>query len=486
MLLEGFKAYGHPNALNFILGIIFVLIQVGLVLHILLNKRHVRSTTGWIGVVLLSPILGGLAYYFLGISRVVKSAKKIRDPFKVFSAALPSTLPANEFTEQYPEIVYLQKLGCSLGLPDYTQGNRVQVLVNGDEAFPVMLDEIGKAQRSIALCSYIFDYDETGLLFIDALVAAKQRGVEIRVLIDDVGIRYSRKKMTRELQNRGIRAASFLPAFSKGTFRYFNMRNHRKMMLVDGECGFLGGMNIRHGNVLSKNPKSPIQDLHFRVEGSLVKQINEVFQMDWEFTTGERVELPFVSKTSSEIGGQGTYARIVADGPDNDEDRLRWLMFATLSLAKRSLKILTPYFLPDEELAEAMEMAALKGVRVELLLPSKSNLMWMDVPMRSYFKSLLKRGVHIFLSPHPFDHSKLFLMDDAWVMAGSANWDERSLCLNFELNFEAFDRDLNQRLSALFETKKAKSREVHLAEVERWSIPKQLGQEFLRLFYPYL
>lgn len=483
MPLQWLNVQEHSTLFRLVLGLLFFFAQAALCVHILLNKRNVRSAIGWVGVVLLSPVVGGLAYYFLGINRIKQQAKKIRDPFKVDTLSLPSPLLSDVNANQFPHISYFQKLGCGLGLGDYTQGNHFNLLVNGDEAFPAMLSAIRGAKKSVALSSYIFDYDLAGQKFIEALVAAKGKGVEVYVLIDDVGIRYSRKKMTRELSKRGIRAVSFLPAFSKGTFRYFNMRNHRKMLLVDGEVGFVGGMNIRHGNVLKEDPENPIQDIHFRVEGKILKQMNDVFQTDWEFTTGEKVNLPFEPKSSVE---RNAYARVVADGPDDQEEKLRWLVLAALSMATSSLQIVTPYFLPNEELVDAMQMAALKGVRVELILPTKSNLFWMDAAMRSYFKDLLKRGVQIFLNPEPFDHSKMLLMDRHWAMIGSANWDERSFCLNFEMNVEIFDFELNQTLSGHFEQKKSRCREIGLKEVKQWPLSRILIQDSLRLFYPYL
>ena len=280
--------------------------------------------------------------------------------------------------------------------------------------------------------------------------------------------------------------ARFLPSSLLQPWRVatINLRNHRKILVVDGQIGFTGGMNIRHGNVLASRPKSPVQDLHFRVEGPVVTRLQEAFVNDWAFTTREVLDgekwFPKLTKSGNVI------ARVIADGPDADYDKLRWTLLAALAEAQTSIQIITPYFIPDSALVTALNLAALRGVRVDIVLPAKSNLPFVHWASRSMWWQVLERGCHLWLAPPPFDHSKLMIVDRHWVFIGSANWDARSLRLNFELNVECYGRDLAEKLSLIVAKKLIGAHEVTLAEVDARSIPGKLRDALVRLFSPFL
>ena len=254
-----------------------------------------------------------------------------------------------------------------------TDGNGIEPLVNGDEAFPAMLAAIESAKKSVSLCSYIFDNDESGQKFVAALARAVARGVAVRVLIDAAGTRYSWPPITHRLRHAKIPFAKFLPSSFLTPWRVatINLRNHRKSLIIDGTIAFAGGMNIRHGNVLADQPRSPVQDLHFRVAGPVVAQLQEAFANDWAFTTGEVLDgdlwFPELMASGNVI------ARAIPDGPDTDFDKARWTLLAALGEAQTSVKILTPYLLPDNAIVTALNLAALRGVRVDIILPGKKQ-----------------------------------------------------------------------------------------------------------------
>jgi cardiolipin synthase len=253
---------------------------------------------------------------------------------------------------------------------------------------------------------------------------------------------------------------------------------------VDGQLGFTGGMNIRHGNVLASQPKSPVQDSHFRVEGPVVTRLQEAFVNDWAFTTGEVLDddlwFPELKESGSVI------ARVITDGPDTDYDKLRWTLLAALAEAQTSVQILTPYFLPDTALLTALNLAALRGVRVDIILPAKNNLPFVHWASRALWWQVLQRGCHVWLTPPPFDHSKLMIVDGHWVLLGSANWDARSLRLNFELNVECYGRDFADKMDLVIKKKMLGAHEVTLAEVDARTVPVRLRDAIARLFSPYL
>jgi cardiolipin synthase len=452
--------------------------------HALLNKRDTRAATLWIAFVWLMPALGPLLYLVLGVNRIRRRAL-------ILGVHKPASRPILEDLEQ-PEhegtehLKLLARVVGRLVAEPLTAGNRVQPLVNGDEAFPAMLAAIESAQISISLVSYIFDNDASGREFADALGRAAKRGVAVRVLIDAAGTRYSWPPITYRLRRVGVRCAKFLPASLLAPWRVatINLRNHRKILVVDGHTAFTGGMNIRHGNVLAEHPPSPVQDLHFRIEGPVVSQLQDAFADDWAFTTGEVLD---GQAWFPKLKGDGAViARVITDGPDGDFEKARWTLLAALAEAQTSVQILTPYFLPDPALITGLNLAALRGVRVDIIMPSKNNLPFVHWASRAMWWQLLQRGCHIWLTPPPFDHSKLMVVDGHWVLLGSANWDARSLRLNFEINVECYGRELARGLTAVIEGKLIDAREVTLAEVNTRTIPGKLRDAAARLFSPYL
>jgi cardiolipin synthase len=453
-------------------------------IHALLHKRDSRAATLWLGLIWFLPLFGPVLYLALGVNRIRRRALSLA-VHKTFSRPVPENLgePQHEGAEH---LKMLARTVSRVVVQPLTAGNNIKPLVNGDAAFPAMLASIESAKKSVSLSTYIFDNDASGRQFVAALARAVARGVAVRVLIDAAGTRYSWPPITYRLRHAKIPFAKFLPASLLTPWRVatINLRNHRKSLTVDGTIAFTGGMNIRHGNVLADKPKGPVQDLQFQIAGPVVAQLQEAFANDWAFTTGKVLDgdLWFPElKTSGNV-----IARAIPDGPDADFDKARWTLLAALGEAQTSVKILTPYFLPDNALVTALNLAALRGVRVDIILPAKNNLPFVQWASRAMWWQVLERGCHVWLTPPPFDHSKLMIVDGHWISFGSANWDARSLRLNFELNVECYGRDFAQEMEKVIEKKTAAAREVTLAEVDKRSLPVKLLDAIARLFSPYL
>jgi cardiolipin synthase len=321
---------------------------------------------------------------------------------------------------------------------------------------------------------------------VAALGRAVARGVAVRVLIDAAGARYSWPPITHQLEHAHIPHAKFLPSslFAPWRVATINLRNHRKSLVVDGQIGFTGGMNIRHGNVLANQTAHAVQDLHFRIAGPVVTHLQEAFANDWAFVTGETLADDLWFPESKACGN--VIARVIADGPDADYDKLRWTLLAALTEAQTSVQILTPYFLPDNALVTALNLAALRGVQVDILLPAKNNLAVVHWASRALWWQVLERGCRLWLTPPPFDHSKLMIVDGHWTFLGSANWDARSLRLNFELNVECYGRDFADEMAKIIAKKIRGAHQVTLAEADARSYPAKLRDAVARLFSPYL
>lgn len=465
---------------------IMVAIDIWAASHAILYKRDPRSATTWIGVIILFPALGAILYVLFGINRIQRRATQLRTRSRHATHARRENDDAAS-PRLSGDVKDLETLAGAVqritGAP-LLAGNTLAPLHNGDEAYPAMLDAIARAERSITLCSYIFAHDKSGKRFADALGEAAARGVAVRVLIDDVGARYSLPTIYNTLHRRGVTHASFMPTFFHWRMPYINLRNHRKVMVVDGRLAFTGGLNIRHNNVVSAGARDSTQDLHFRVEGPVVGQLQHIFAEDWDFATRERLtgEPWFVPLHPC----GGVLARAVVGGPDANYERLRSTLLAALSCARRRVRIVTPYFLPDQSLISALNTCAMRGVAVEIVIPEKINLRTVGWACQAHLWQVLKSGCRIWRAPAPFDHSKIMTIDDAWSFVGSANWDARSLRLNFELNMECYSAAFAATLNAAIDKKRDRSRETTLAEVNSRSLPVQLRDGIARLFWPFL
>ena len=457
--------------------------------HAVLYKRDSRAAIAWVGFIWLVPVAGAVLYCIFGVNRIRRQASLLRGNLERYRAQAAETgcLP-EELHEHLPKHTgHLHMLARVVdgvvGRPLLT-GNAVEPLVNGDEAYPAMLEAIRQARRTISLQTYIFDRDEAGLEFVAALGEAVRRGVEVRVLVDSAGAHYSWPNILHALRGRKVPCAEFLPSLGHLRLMTLNLRTHRKILVADGQLGFTGGMNIRAGHCLRRKPRSPVQDIHFRVRGPVVTRLQEAFSDDWLFSTKECLRGEGWFPTPVSAGP--VLARGISDGPDEDFEKLRWSILGALSIARYSVRIVTPYFLPDTALVSALNLAAMRGVRVEIVLPERSNLPFVQWASRAMWWQVLEHGCHIWLTPPPFDHSKLMVVDGCWSLVGSANWDARSLRLNFEYNLECYDAQLAALLEGIIESKRSAAREVGIQEMDARSLPVRLRDGVARLMTPYL
>ncbi len=468
-------------------AVLTVLLSVIASAHVVLYKRDSRAAVGWVGLIWLAPIAGAVLYGLLGINRIRRQAIMQRTARLGVSGELPLP-PRDSKPERLPaEVRHLHTLAelvDRISARRIKQGNAVKPLANGDEAYPEMLAAIEGANLTLALSTYIFDNDQAGRAFQDALERAVQRGVEVRVLIDTVGARYSWPPISRSLKQRGIPLALFGRTLLPWRMPYLNLRNHRKLLVADGRVGFTGGINIRQGHVLHSQPRHPVQDLHFRLEGPVVAQLMRTFADDWLFTTGELLDdvtwFPPLDEPGSVV------ARGINDGPDEDFEKARFVFLGALACARKSVRIVTPYFIPEQGLISALDVTALRGVTVDIMLPEVSNLALVQWASTAQLWQVLARGCHVYYTRPPFDHSKLMVVDDGWALFGSSNWDARSLRLNFEFGVECYDAALAAELNALIDRKLEGAREVTAAEVNGRSLPVKLRDGIARLAAPYL
>ncbi len=474
------------NYWPYVFTVVTSTLSIWAAIHAVLWKRDVRSALGWAGLIMLSPGVGAVLYFLFGINRVRRKAMALRASREKFRLSLSVFATPVDYVEKkfQPEGEAVRQIAnavsCVVNRP-LLSGNHIDVLENGEEAFPSMLEAIRQAKHSITLVSYIFSYDALGQAFVDELALAVQRGVAVRVLIDAVGVRYHYPSVYRILKKRGVPAALFIPIHH---ISILNLRTHRKICVVDGQIGFTGGMNIRVNHLLSAPSPMPTADVHFRLEGPVVAQLQEVFAEDWLFSTGESLQGDLWFRPLKVSGD--VICRGIADGPDETNHALAWALQAAISSAKKRVRIVTPYFLPDMALATALGVAATRGIEVDIIIPARSNLRLVQWASVAQLWQVVSFGCRVWVTPPPFDHAKLMTVDGQWSLIGSTNWDPRSLRLNFEFNCEAYDAHFTEKLDALIEERLLRARRLNLDELQARPLPVRVRDGLARLVSPYL
>ncbi len=472
-------------------GLLHLAASGAVTIHVLLRKRDVRAATAWIGVAWLSPGFGAALYYVFGINRVMRrTSRMVRGvtPRKSMVMERPATggpRPAPPEISSLPEnIATIARVSALASQHMLAPGNAMTILRAGDEAFPAMLEAIAEAKLSVAFASYIFHADKVGLAFVEALKKAQDRGAEIRVLIDGVGSGYLRSPIAERLAKAGIRTMQFMHYWQPWRMPFVNMRNHKKLLIIDGAVGFTGGLNISAQCLLADNPPHPVNDLHFRFEGPIVTQFMVTFAEDWNFMTGEVLD---GDRWWPDIGVAGAIpARGISSGPDEDIGVLSSIMATAVSEAKRRLRIVTPYFLPDQTLTACLVIAALRGVEVDIVVPEFSDHMTFQWAMHAHLGLTVAPGIKVYYTQPPFDHSKLMTVDGAWSLVGSANWDVRSLRLNFEFNVECYGPRATAEIDRVIDGKIAAARQILPAEFANRPLILKLRDSAARLLLPYL
>lgn len=456
--------------------------------HAAMTKREVRSALGWVGIIILSPLVGAMIYAVAGINRIRRAtlisrrALELDEIWRSLSLySIDRETVAAHFGDRFGP---MKLLGDRVTRHPLSSGNHIAMLSTGEETFDAMCQAIDAAQHSIILETYIFDRDVVGRRVADCLIAAHQRGVAVRVIVDAVGARYSVPSIIGYLEEGGVPVAVFNGQVIMGLrLPYANLRTHRKILVTDGTTAFVGGMNIRAGFTGPDGAR----DTHFRVTGPVVADILAVAAEDWHFETGEVLLGPeWGVRLDDAVPGAGTAVRAVVSGPDTHIETNHRLLLGAFSVAERSIRIVSPYFLPDTTFIAALNTAARRGVQVDVIVPSQNNLAIVARAMMGQFDQILREGCRVHLADGPFDHSKLMVIDRQWCFIGSSNLDSRSLRLNFEIDLEVYDRDLAAQIEDRIDRSLSSAGQVTLDTLRTRSLPNRMIDRLFWLGSPYL
>ncbi len=433
--------------LTFTYSVILAALALTTALHALLTKRDSKSALAWVVVCLVIPLFGPLIYLVIGVNRINVIAKR---------TYLANT--EEDVSESIVEPAGTQLRPLSLvGEKVIGQGLRscddIQMLENGEALYPAMLADIDSATEKVYCSTYIFQNDQTGDDFVTAFANAEARGVDVRIIIDGIGAIAYGSRISRKLRNNKLNFKLFNPLKLFPPSLRINMRNHRKILLVDGISVYTGGQNIGDRHLASKtyNPKRTL-DLHFRLSGKIVDEFERAFLKDWNHCLGITEKTAFTPSNSNRTESD-TWARLILDGPNENLDKLNELLVGILSSARERIWIMTPYFLPGFDLVGALVGARLRGIDVKILLPETTNIYMTHWAAQHNLQYILGKGLNVYLQPAPFVHTKAIVIDRNYTLVGSANLDPRSLRLNFELGVEVFSSAFNTEISDYFEDK---------------------------------
>lgn len=491
MMLLGFKI---------VVGAVWLALTIYTVGHVMLHKSNAASAWGWIVSCLLMPFVGPGLYALFGINRVQTRARKRRMP-RTPAGDVGSAHEADARRRRAADrpavpsaLSEVARTGDVVTRRPLLDHNRLEILHNGEQAYPRMLAAIDAAQASVALMVYIFETDEVGQQFVDALQRAQARGVQVRCLLDGIG-EFAWKRAGSVLFEHGLIVARFNPLRFWPPFLHVNLRNHRKVLVVDGQIGFAGGMNICVNHLADRfdNP-CRITDVHIEIHGPVLAQLVQVFADDWAYASGEewspprapKVDTPPSSTAAEPDIVDSTICRVITDGPNEDYAQLSLVLLAAINAAHRHIHVVVPYFLPPAEIMMALQSAALRGVLVDIILPLEHDQILTHYAARNQFEPLLERGVRVYYQPPPFCHAKLFVVDGHYAQFGSANLDPRSLRLNFELMVEVFDADFAGRLAEHCVELRDKAHRITREEMRARPLFARLRDALCWLFGPYL
>lgn len=442
-------------------NLVTVLFLVNIVIAltiIFLERKNPSATLAWIMILFLVPVVGIILYFLLSqnISRQ-RIFRLTKYEESVISQALAEQMTdikngnldfVNPEAKKWQNLIHMHQSYANSFL---TQDNRISILTDGNHMLDSLLKDIEEAKKSINVEYYIIKNDATGRSLINALVAKAKEGVEVRLLIDAVGGRQFLSKHMKPLTDAGGKYAFFFPSKLRNINLKLNYRNHRKLVVIDGRIGYLGGFNIGNEYLGKVKKFGKWRDTHLRIMGSSVQDMYARFILDWRFASKEDLVLSQAYYEEPEAAGS-TGIQIVASGPDSSKEEVKHGYLKMISAARKNIYIQTPYFVPDASILDSIKTAALSGVDVRIMIPCMPDHMFVYWATYSYAGMLLNAGAKIYIYDNGFLHAKTMTVDGEVASIGSANFDIRSFRLNFEANAFIYDAAETYKLEAIFET----------------------------------
>lgn len=475
----------------------YVLVLIAVCFRIIIDTRSVSKTMAYLLLVIFVPVIGIIFYFSFGINyrkRKIYNLKleidgKLKKELETVVENYNKNLHRIENSVIYNHLKLIKlvenpKVGSALVLPN----QEVEILQNGEELYPKMLDELRNAKSHIHIEYYIYENDTIGNQIKDILIQKVKEGIEVRFIYDDFGCRGIRKNIVQELQEAGVQAYPFHKIYFILLANRLNYRNHRKIVVIDGYTSFVGGINVSDRYINPSPTGLYWRDTHLMIKGYSSLSLQRVFLSDWNFCSGENIlmEDKYFPLPAIKLNENTVYTQIVSSGPDSDLPSILYALIKAINSAKSEILLTTPYFVPDTSLLEALEIAALSGVDVKLLVPKTADSRLVNIASQSFFDVLIRAGVKVYLYEKGFIHAKTFVIDSKLASVGTANLDMRSFDLNFEVSALVYDQKIAQQLRDSFYQDLEFSSEI---DSERWkkrSNIKRLLEKIVRLISPFM
>jgi len=474
----------HLNHLGLWLTGLWLAYAITLATWVIMQKREPAATLAWVFSLVFLPYLGFLIFYFFGPRKVRRSETRRRGSYEAIRKAFAPEVAQGTAESPHDLSVQLTQLvQTATGMPLSTCDS-IKLLVNGSPKYDAVITDINSARKHVHLEYYIYAGDRTGTLIRDALVEALGRGVQVRLLMDGAGSLGIKEEFLQPLRAAGAEIAVFHPLL-RGMPRLrplLNFRSHRKIAVIDGRVGYTGGINVTDDENDRLNPEKYFRDLHTRLEGQAVAWMQRIFLEDWHYASGRtpKGEALFPHMTAG-----GCAVQLIPSGPDNTFEPIHRACLAAIHVADRRVWLSTPYFVPTTAALYALTSAAMRGLDTRVMIPKKSDSHLVDLAARSYFEPLLKAGVRVFEYQPRMLHTKALLVDEAFAILGSANFDNRSFATNFEMSIAVHEAHIAKELERVWYEDQADSMEVK-KDRPRASFPRRLGEAVARLASPLL
>ena len=449
---------------------------------IILQRRSAAATLAWLLALVFLPVVGLLVYRFIGPLRLERKKLKRIISRRTVAEAVAALQALDHDTVEH---LQLATIAMELGEAPPLRADEVTVFLDGQSNYAAILEAVAAAQHHVHLEYYIWEPDTIGTQLRDALIERAKAGVQVRMIVDGTGSNKLSKRFIQPLLAAGVEVAKFNPVrLLRLRLRRPDFRTHRKIVVCDGRVGFTGGMNITDAHSAAFGPNY-WRDTHVRVTGAAVWPLQRIFAEDWYFVADKLLPMDEAVFPVPARDGQHL-VQIVSSGPDSDAFAIHKVLFTAINQSTKRCWLTTPYFVPDDALLVALVTAGLRDVDVRLLVPKKGDSRLVDLAARSYFPELLAAGVRIYEYESRFIHAKTLVCDNDIAVIGTANLDNRSFRLNFEVAAVVYGTPVNQTLGAAFEVDLRDSRELDRGEYERQPLTVRFGQASARLISPLL
>lgn len=478
---------------SILLEIIYGIILLAVCIRIIYDTRSSTKTLAYLLLAVFVPVAGMIFYFLVGVNyrKYLIYSKKLIIDEKASKALNERIISVTEKNLQQNEGLLNETRGIVNillhdNLSPLTTGNKITLLVNGEEKFPEVMKAIESARNHVHLEYFIYENDRIGNKIKELLIKKAREGVKVRLIYDDFGSRSIRRKLVKELRAGGVEAFAFnrirLPLFANRV----NYRNHRKIIIIDGTTGFTGGINISDRYINDDNPDNKYfwRDTHIRIDGPGILFLQNIFLCDWNFCSGQQIGPERDLFNLARQPGGNTSVQIAASGPDSPNSTIKLSILKAITVAKEEILITTPYFIAGGSLIDCLNMAILGGVSVKLLLPGISDSLIVNAAARSYYAELLRSGAEIFLYRKGFVHSKTMVIDRSFSVVGSANMNHRSFNLDFEVNANIYSGEFAEQMRNMFYDD---IRDAEKIEYEKWknrSVFIKLAEKTARLMSP--